>query len=176
MKVLVATKNKAKLLGVEKAINKYFNDITIQGIDVSSDVSEQPINEEIYKGAINRVENLIKYCSKNNISSDYFIGIESGITNLLGSWVNITIVYIKDKDGIQSIGYSSAYPIPDKYIDDIKEKSLGIFMEKLFKENSSSKGGVNLLTHGEITRIDLTKEATIMALTTFINGSVWREN
>lgn len=33
----------------------------------------------------------------------------------------------------------------------------------------------NFLTQEEITRIDLTRQAFIMALTQFINGGIWRD-
>jgi len=71
--------------------------LDIEGISVYSNVSEEPINSEIYLGAKNRVDNLIKYAKENNIKSDFFLGIESGITNDLGKWVIINIAVIKDR-------------------------------------------------------------------------------
>ena len=49
-------------------------------------------------------------------------------------------------------------------------------MDKIFNETElrAGKGGINLLTKGKITRIDLTKQAFIMALTQYINGETWR--
>ena len=177
MKVIVATTNKVKLLGVNEALSKYFNDIEIIGVKAESNVPEQPFNEEILTGAKNRVNYLIKFCQKEQIKGDYFIGIESGITNQLGSWVNISIALIRDKEEFQSVGYSAAYPIPLKYIEEIKTKSLKVVMEETFKESelTSDKGGINFLTSGEITRVDLTKQAVTMALTTFINGDSWKD-
>lgn len=49
MKVLIATKNQGKIEGAKRALSNYFDNIEIQGIPVESDVSEQPVNEEIYK-------------------------------------------------------------------------------------------------------------------------------
>ena len=42
------------------------------------------------------------------------------------------------------------------------------------KELSKGKGGISILTKDEISRIDLTKNAFIMALTSHINGEIWR--
>ena len=56
MKVLIATKNQGKIEGAKRALLKYFNNIEIQGVPVESNVSEQPVNEEIYNGAKNRVK------------------------------------------------------------------------------------------------------------------------
>ena len=56
MKVLIATKNQGKIEGAKRALLNYFDNIEIDGIPVESNVSEQPVNEEIYNGAKNRVK------------------------------------------------------------------------------------------------------------------------
>lgn len=109
--------------------------------------------------------------TNNKLDIDYFLGIESGITNLLGKWVIINIAVIKDKNGYESWGYSPAFPVPDKYVDEIIEKDLGTVMDCLFQEKDlrSKKGGISFLTHDAISRIDLTRGAFIMALTQIVN-------
>ena len=71
---------------------------------------------------------------------------------------------------------SQGFPIPDKYIDEIKETELGKVMDKIFsgKELGKGKGGISFLTKDEVevSRIDLTKNAFIMALTKHINGDI----
>ena len=49
-------------------------------------------------------------------------------------------------------------------------------MDKIFnrKDLGKSKGGISYLTKGEVSRIDLTKNAFIMALTKYINKDTWR--
>ncbi len=176
MKVLVATKNPGKIEGAKQAFEKYFNDIKIEGISVSSDVGDQPINEEILQGAKNRVKNLKEYAINNNIEADFYVSSEGGITNLLGEWIDINVVAIEDSKGFQSVGTSQGFPIPDKYIDEIKETELGRVMDKIFsgKELGKGKGGISFLTKDEVSRIDLTRSAFIMALTKHINGEIWR--
>lgn len=177
MKILIGTKNPGKIKGTKQAFEKYFENIDIEGISVDSEVGEQPLNEKIYQGAKNRVKNLKKYAKENNINVDYFVALEAGITNLLGNWVNINIAYIENKQGLNSMGISQGYPIPNKYIEEIKNTNLQNVVDKLFnEENLGQKNGViNILTKGEITRTDLNKNAIIMALTTFINGTDWRD-
>ena len=49
-------------------------------------------------------------------------------------------------------------------------------MNKVFTSDDNRHnygGGVQLLTHGEVSRIDLTEVAFVMALTKFINGDSW---
>lgn len=176
MKFLIGTQNPGKIKGAKEALGNYFNDFDIEGIAVSSDVSEEPINNEIYEGAKNRVNNIIKYAEENNIKADYFLGVESGITNLLGKWVIISIAVIKDKDGYESWGTSPAFPVPEKYVKEIITTDLGKVMDNIFKQNDlkSDKGGISFLTKNVISRIDITREAFIMALTQHIN-EVWND-
>ena len=176
MKILMGTKNPGKIEGAKQAFEKYFENIEIQGIPVSSEVSDQPINEEILQGAKNRVKNLKEYSNNNNIEADFYISSEAGTTNLLGEWIDINLVVVESASGVQSIGTSQDFPIPDKYIDDIKETELGKVMDKIFSGDglAKGKGGISILTKNEISRIDLTRNAFIMALTKHINGDVWR--
>lgn len=176
MKILIGTKNPGKIQGAKEAFENYFKEFEISGIPVSSNVGEEPVNNEIYEGARNRVDNLMKYAKEKNIQAEYFLGIESGITNLLGKWIIINIAVIKDKYGYESWGTSSSFPVPDKFVDEIISTDLGKVMDKIFQENDlrSSKGGISFLTNNVISRIDLTKEAFIMALTQHIN-KVWND-
>ena len=93
-----------------------------------------------------------------------------------GGWIDINLAVVESNEGIQSIGTSQGFPIPDKYIEEIKETELGKVMDKIFSGNelSKGKGGISYLTKDEISRIDLTRNAFIMALTKFINGNIWR--
>lgn len=176
MKVLIATHNPGKIEGAKRAFSHYFNDFEIEGINVPSDVSDEPVNDEIYQGAKNRVRNLKKYAKENNIEADYFIASESGITNKLGRWMIVNIGVVEDNNNVEGFGASPAFPVPDKYVDEIIKTDLGKVMDKLFsKENlSKGKGGVSLLTDDVISRIDQTEEAFVMALTQHINGDLWK--
>lgn len=172
----MGTKNPGKIEGARQAFEKYFDSVEIEGISVESEVGNQPFNEEILQGAKNRIKNLKKYANNNNIKADFYISSEAGITNLLGEWIDINAVIIEDSKGFQSIGTSQGFPIPDKYIEEIKQTELGKVMDRLFsgKELGKGKGGISFLTKDEITRIDLTRNAFIMALTRFINEDIWK--
>ena len=98
MKILIGTKNKGKIEGAKRAFEKYFEDVTIEGISVESEVADQPVNDEILQGARNRVKNLKKYAKENKLEADFFVAMESGITDKFGSWLNLTTVYIENKD------------------------------------------------------------------------------
>ena len=118
----------------------------------------------------------IQGAKENQLEPDFYISSEAGITNSLGEWIDINCVVIEDSKGFQSIGTSQGFPIPDKYIEEIKETELGKVMDKLFSGNvlGKGKGGISYLTKDEVSRIDLTKNAFIMALTKHINGDIWK--
>lgn len=176
MKVLMGTKNPGKIEGAKQAFEKYFDNVEVEGVPVNSDVGDQPVDKEILQGAKNRVENLKKYAENNNIEADFYVSSEAGITNLLGEWIDINAVVIEDSKGFQSIGTSQGFPIPNKYIDEIKKTELGKVMDKIFsgKELGKGKGGISYLTKNVVSRIDLTRNAFVMALTKHINGDIWR--
>lgn len=176
MKVLIATKNPGKIEGAKLALECFFDDIEIVGVPVESNVPDEPVNRETLIGAKNRISNLEKYAKEKGIEADMFFAIESGITNELGSWCIINIAVIKDKNGYESFGTGPAFPVPARYVEPIKQKSLGTVMDELLQGNelSKGKGGISFLTKGVISRIDITKEAFVMALTQFINEN-WKD-
>lgn len=175
MRILMGTKNQGKIEGVKRAFERYFENIEIEGIAVDSEVSAQPINKEIIVGARNRVKNVKEYAKKHNLEADYFVASEAGITNLLDDWIDINAVVIENKEGKQSVGTSQGFPIDEKYIDEITSTELGKVMDKIFKGHglNTGKGGISILTHDEISRIDLTENACMMALIRYINKDIW---
>ena len=177
MKVLIATKNQGKIEGATRALQNYFENIEIIGISVKSDISEQPVNDEIYNGAKNRIKNLKKYAKENNIVVDLYLSIESGINNSLGKWMITNIAVIEDNNNFESYGTSPSFPVPDRLVQDIIDTDLSQVMDTIFEkdeERHNKGGGIQLLTHNKISRIDLTEMAFIMALTKYINGDKWR--
>ena len=177
MKILMGTKNPGKIEGARQAFENYFDNIEIEGIGVSSDVSNQPINEEIFLGAKNRVKNLKIYAKENNIEADFYIASEAGITNLLGDeWIDINAAVIENKDGYQTVGCSQGFQIPERYMPEIQKTELGMVMDKIFsgQKLGNGKGGISRLTHDVVTRIELTKNAFVMALIGHTNGDLWK--
>ena len=176
MRILLGTKTPGKIEGAKKAFELYFENFEIVGVPVSSEVGDQPVNEDIFNGAKNRVKNLKKYAKDNKIEADFYIASEAGITNLLGDWLDINAVVVENKEGLQSVGISQGFPIPDQYIKEIKQTELGKVMDRLFDKNGlgKGKGGISFLTKDVVSRIELTKSAFIMALTRHINGELWK--
>lgn len=176
MKVVIATKNQGKVDGAKRALEKYFDNVIVEGIPADSEVGEQPVDNEIYDGAKNRVKNLKKYCKENNIEADLFLSIESGINNLLGRWMITNIAIIEDNTDFESYGTSPSFPVPERLVKDVINTDFSKVMDKVFEkdeERHNKGGGIQLLTKNKVTRIDLTELAFTMALTKYINKEKW---
>ena len=87
MKVLIGTKNPGKVKGVSTALSYFYDNFFIESLSVPSNVSEQPVNEDTYMGARNRVQNMMKYAKDNNMQADLYMAVESGIVNMYGNWM-----------------------------------------------------------------------------------------
>ncbi len=177
MKVLIGTKNPGKIEGARTALEKHFDNVDIMGVSVPSQVPDQPVGIETYLGAKNRVKGLVKYAKENDIDADLYMAIESGMVNELGEWAITNIAVIEDRNGNKSFGTSASFPVPDKYVEEIKSIGLGDVMDKINNQSNlhSGKGGVGILTHDVITRIDLNFQAFTMALTKYVNGTLWTD-
>lgn len=176
MKAIIASKNQGKIEGAKLALENYFENVEVVGVSVPSNVPDQPVDLQTYEGAKNRVKNLKEYCKENNITADFYMAVESGITNRLGEWVIANIAVIEDGKGNTSFGTSPSFPVPEKFVDEIKSTNFSQVMDKVFgedKERHNHAGGIQLLTHGVVSRIDLNRLAFTVALIKFINDEKW---
>ena len=117
------------------------------------------------------------YAEKNGKQADLYLAVESGITNSLGRWLITNIAVIEDNRDFESYGTSPSFPVPEKLVKDIIDTDLSQVMNKIFTkddERHNKGGGIQLLTHEKISRIDLTQMAFIMALTKYINEDKWK--
>ena len=175
IRILIGSNNKAKIEGAKLAFEKYFSDFEIIDKDISSGVSSQPINDEILLGARNRIKGLKELNIKD---IDFYISSEAGLITIGDLYVNINLAIIEDINGYESIGTSQGYMIPKNKIDSIKEKSLGVVMDEIFNgvNLSKHKGGINYLTLGEVSRIQLVRDSFTLAIIPFLeqNQKIWK--
>lgn len=177
MKILMGTQNPGKLQGAKEAFEEYFDDVEVEGIKVDSGVGDQPQNIQIYMGAHARALGAMYNARSQMKNYDYYVAIESGITNFLGKWEIVNVAVILDNEGKEYFGTSAGFPVPEKYVQDVLDTDLGQVMDRIFNESElgKGKGGIGMLTKDVVTRIGLTKEAFVMALTSIINGDKWRD-
>ena len=83
---------------------------------------------------------------------------------------------IEDTNDFESYGTGPSFPVPTRLVKEIIDTDLSQVMNKVFTkddERHNKGGGIQLLTHNKISRIDSTQIAFIMALTKYINEN-WR--
>lgn len=162
--VKVASKNSVKIDAINTAFNRYFKDVKIISQNVESGVPDQPINDDVFKGAKNRLQAL-----KNDSNYDYLVSCEGGLLQLAGHWFNVQVVIIEDRNGYQGIGLSQGYEIPSEYIREAINTSVAEVLDRKF----GGKGGISVLTRGYETRASLIQDGTVMALAKVLNSKIW---
>ncbi|MDD1784096.1 inosine/xanthosine triphosphatase [Enterovibrio sp. ZSDZ35] len=168
-KVIVTSLNPAKISAVEAAFHEVFpdNDMTFEGISVSSDVADQPMtNEETLAGARNRIRN-----AKKVVDGNFYVGVEAGIDGCYTfAWMVV--------ESAERVGESrsASVPLPPQALDALKTgKELGDVMDDMFNEqNVKQKGGaIGMLTGHLLTRSSVYHQALILALIPFINPTLF---
>ena len=53
MKAIIGTSNPGKIQGAKEALEKYYDNVEIEGYKASSNVGDQPVSEETLEGARN---------------------------------------------------------------------------------------------------------------------------
>jgi len=176
MLVVVGSSNPCKISGVRRAFSDVFKaDVNVIGVKVDNVVGSQPIGfDEIYVGAYYRALN----ASKIYKNADFYVGIEAGIVNIHGFWMDTQMTLIMDRDGSISIGFSQCFPIPDKFVNEIlsRRSELEEIVDRYYKTKDIGMHGgfIKILTKGRISREDLVYNATLIALIPWMNKEVFK--
>ncbi|MCR4263555.1 MAG: inosine/xanthosine triphosphatase [Candidatus Roizmanbacteria bacterium] len=169
MKILVGSKNQAKIDAVSEILREYphLALAEVSGAEASSGVSDQPKSlEETVRGAKNRAKGIFKEC-------DYSIGVESGLMHVPGSksgYMDVCVCAIYDGSEFH-IGLSSAWEFPDVSTTDLMIKE-GLDMSQAINKAGmtknpqigSAEGAIGILTKGRMNRKEYTKQALRTAL------------
>lgn len=172
LKLAVASANPVKLNAAKEAFLLVFQrDIEIVSLDVPSGVSDQPMTfNETRLGAKNRVEN-----AKTDTKADYYIAFEGGVDVYEDGPKTFAVICISN--GEETIyGQSALLPLPiSVYAKLLEGIELGTAMDDLFNtQNIKQRGGaIGQLTNGLETRMSIYKSATTLALSRFVNGSLY---
>lgn len=169
MKITVGTRNPVKVAAVTELLKEYphLADAEVTGIDVPSEVSDQPRSlEEVTSGAVNRAKNAFSDCS-------YSIGMEAGFVSVPHSksgYLNLTAAAVYDGTNVH-LGLSSAFETPDPEIMRLVVEGGMAFDQAAnatgFTDdpNIGKAGGIiGTLTKGQVDRKKYVQEALRMAL------------
>lgn len=174
-KLVVASKNPVKINATLNGFRKMFPDeqFSVEGISVSSDVSDQPMNDdETYQGALNRVTN----ASKAAPNADYWIGIEGGIEAKGEDMEAFAWIVIKSKNGKIGKARTGTLFLPPKVSELIHQgKELGEADDIVFGMDNSKQGigTVGILTKNVSNREIFYSDAVVFALIPFINPDLY---
>lgn len=182
MKVLVGSRNPVKLEATKEAFSKYFDavDLEVVGIEVNSKVSNQPIEDETFTGAKNRVLELKEINEERDLDAKFFVGIEGGIKRLFGRWFTFGVIYIMDDNGRIGYGTSPFFELPSQITEELlkgKGIELGDVMDNLIGEKNTKErqGAVGYFTKGVMDRKRYYVDGLIVALIPFLSEDLYFE-
>ncbi|ODG90842.1 MULTISPECIES: DUF84 family protein [Bacillaceae] len=149
MKIIIGSLNPTKVGAVKKVFNQY----KVEGLNVPSNVSNQPLtDQETMQGAINRA-----YNARIAGESEIGIGLEGGVIIendrlFLCNWG--ALVY--ENEVILASG--AKILLPSEFINELRNGTeLSVLMEQYTNEKDirSKEGAVGVFTNGRITRTEI---------------------
>lgn len=128
--IAIGTTSTDKISGTIEAFSRIFGDqkeYDFCYMKVSSGVHEQPIGDETYIGAKNRV-NALKEKVPN---MQFYIACEAGLLTQYGQCMNVHVVCIFDAESeMYFYGMSAGVTLPFEDIEMIREKNLDTYLKE----------------------------------------------
>lgn len=177
MKVVVGSNNPAKIRAVQKAFDRLWPDQSweVIGVDVDSGVSKQPMSDpESLKGAKARAQKAFKEVP----DADFAVGMEGGMHQVEGHWVETGWCFVVDKKGVESIGSSIRMPISQKIYKMVREgMELGDIIDALFKTKNlkHASGYFGIMTNDVLPRDNAYSDGLVSALSRFVKPEVFED-
>lgn len=151
MKIVIGTKNSAKVNAVQKSCNSLLNNVEFIMLDVPSLVSAQPIgDEETIQGAKNRAE---QACTEHD--SDMAFGLEGGVKELDGQLYLCNWGVLQTRLGQQYIAGGAQIPLPDEIANALRTGGeLGPLMDAYTNHKGirHHEGAIGVFTNGIVKR------------------------
>lgn len=152
MKIIIGSKNPAKILAVQAAFSDYEADIMSE--DVPSGVNNQPFSdEETIKGAINRAYGAL------DISGGHIgIGLEGGVQQTPYGLFLCNWGVLAENGQPPIIAGGARIPIPEAVAERLLAgEELGPVMDDYTKKENIRKneGAVGIFTNGQINRAEM---------------------
>ncbi|MCH1772256.1 MULTISPECIES: DUF84 family protein [Metallosphaera] len=163
MLVCVGSTNPVKLEAVRDAIKEIGKEWEVKGVQVSSNVSEQPWCNETLVGARNRAINALI-----QDGCDVGVGIEGGVCWERERIVAFAAIYVVNREK-ENFSYSPAFTLSNELAKlVIRGKELGEATDIVYGKTNTKhgEGAVGMLTR-IVDRKRLYKDAVILALYPF---------
>ncbi|EAY31547.1 inosine/xanthosine triphosphatase [Microscilla marina] len=175
-KVIVASKNPVKVEASQTGFKQVFpqESFCFQGIDVPSEVSDQPMNtQETYRGAYHRALN----AQQHTPDADYWVGIEGGVDFLQNTMEVFAWIVVLSPEQ-QGVAKTASFMLPPKVSELVKQGyELGIADDIVFqrKDSKTQSGSVGILTNGLIDRKEYYVQAVVLALIPFMHQELYNQ-
>ncbi|NPA97670.1 MAG: inosine/xanthosine triphosphatase [Crenarchaeota archaeon] len=177
MLIVAGTSNPTKLAGIKQAFKDFFpnSEIEVVGVSVDNRVGPQPLGiESIYVGARCRALNSMK-----SMKGDFYVGVEAGLVNIDGFWIDVHVAYITDGRA-EGIGLSMGFEVPQPIARAAvyEETELDQVVDSLFgtRDIGSHGGVIKILTKGRVDRSDLVRQAVLMGLLPWVNPQLYKRS
>ncbi|MBI3577320.1 inosine/xanthosine triphosphatase [Candidatus Gottesmanbacteria bacterium] len=176
MIIAVGSKNPVKIEAVRLAFAKVWpqKKWKIQGVEVSSGVSKQPMSDaESIRGARNRAQAAIK-----KLAADFGVGIEGGLEKIEGKWFDCGWAVVIDTNDNEGVGATLRMETPPTMMHHVRQgKELGEVSDLLFnrKNSKQAEGQFGLMTDNAVTRTSGYVDGIIAALARFIHPKLFEE-
>ncbi len=169
MRLIVGSTNPVKVGAVRSMALRYWQNCTVNGVEVSSGVSHQPrSDEETRRGATNRAQAALA----TDPAADLGVGIEGGVQDTDGRLFELAWVCAIDRPGRVYYGGSGRFELPQVVANKIRAGGeLGPVMDGLtgVTEVKKKGGAVSFMTKDVVTRSLLYEPAVTFALAPYAN-------
>eukprot|EP00026_Physarum_polycephalum_P019730 Phypoly_transcript_21883.p1 GENE.Phypoly_transcript_21883~~Phypoly_transcript_21883.p1 ORF type:complete len:178 (+),score=25.93 Phypoly_transcript_21883:21-554(+) len=174
-KVYVASLSPIKVSAVSEVVGELLSGhFEVHGLHTESGIDDQPVGlEETFTGANNRVTH-----AKTLVTDSYLfiIGIENGIVQVGGKWVDLAVVLVSNAEGDTFLSTSTGVVFDTKYVEMAKEKgfdkhTVGSIMAKAYGKGCSSTDPHEYLTSGAVPRKATLIQAVKVAVSQALRSS-----
>lgn len=173
LRARVGSTNPVKIEGVRHVLERLYGEIEIEGIEVETGVPQQPREDDVIKGAMNRARSAIG-------SADIGVGVEAGLLwdNVVQWYFDVQYCVIVDSSGRATIGHGPGFWYPPEVIRWV-EKGLSVndAMQKVtgIERIGHTTGAVGYLSKNAIDRTRLTEMAVLAAFIPRIRPELYAE-
>ncbi|HEX6938759.1 MAG TPA: inosine/xanthosine triphosphatase [Longimicrobiales bacterium] len=175
-RIVVASKNPAKLRAALRAFDRMFPDrrFEVEGVSVPSGVSHQPMSdEETLLGACNRAEAARRAAP----DADFWVGMEGGVEEHPAGLASFAWIVVLSGSRVGQ-ARSGVFFLPEPVAHLVRSGiELGEANDRVFGRTGSKleEGAIGLLTRGAMDRVELYEHAAILALLPFVSPELYEE-
>ncbi|OGY12215.1 MAG: hypothetical protein A3A58_00580 [Candidatus Blackburnbacteria bacterium RIFCSPLOWO2_01_FULL_41_27] len=168
MKIALGSTSIDKANILKEILGEFFKDLEFQTYDVSSGITDQPLDEETtITGAINRAQTI----RERNIKSDLFVGLEGGLSLIHNNYFLVCVVALINKKGDLFLGISSKLRLPKEVSEKIKKGERFGNVVREYQHKNKNDSVLYKFTECLINRKKLFSEAISNACAEYRNSS-----